>query len=123
MHTHFQFTVKYRKRPITSAVSLELRKSFFEVSEKLGIRLVAFGSADDHAHCVIGHPSAMQIGTIAGRLKGASSRHVRLVFPELIEVHNKHFWSPTYNSKICDHYLENAAVYVASHPLSGHWWK
>jgi REP element-mobilizing transposase RayT len=123
MHTHFQFTVKYRKRPITSVISLELKKTFFETSEKLDIRLVAFGSANDHTHCVIGHPSTMLVGAIAGRLKGASSRHVRLIFPELIEIHNKHFWSPTYHSKNCDHYLENAAAYAASHPFSGQRWK
>jgi putative transposase len=123
MHTHFQFTVKYRKRPINLAISSELKKSFFEVSEKIVVRLVAFGGANDHIHCIIEHPSTLHVGTIAGRLKGASSRHIRHLFPELREIHNKYFWSASYHSKVCDHYLNNAAAYVAAHPLEGMWWK
>lgn len=123
MHTHFQFTVKYRRDAITAAIAEEIKKSFVESCGKLGARLVAFGGDEDHIHSVVEHPEALPVGTIAGRLKGASSRHVRKLFPGLARVHADHFWSPSYSSKPCDHYLERAVAYDAAHPLAGQWWR
>jgi putative transposase len=123
MYTHLQFTVKYRRKVINPVIANTVRDSFKDICSKLKIRLVAFGCADDHTHCVIEHPDILPIGIIVGRLKGAASRRVRQLFPELTQVHASHFWTPSYHSKPCDDYLARAAAYDARHPLAGKWWK
>src|SRR5579864_4793120 len=51
-------------------LAAELRRA----ASELGVVMLAVGNASDHVHVVLQHPPRVAVATLAGRLKGASSR-------------------------------------------------
>ena len=98
LHAHLVFCVKYRRRAITRRVFDVLRASMRRSAAALEVDIVAIESDGDHLHVMICHPPRLALSKIVQRLKGASSRALRLKrFPEVLRrLWGSAFWSPSY---------------------------
>ena len=89
---HLVFVSKYR-RPVLSALMLdEMEDLFRSVLGPMDAGLVEFNGEADHVHLVVRYPPSVSISEIVGRLKGCSSRRLRLRYRGLV---GKTIWSPS----------------------------
>jgi putative transposase len=95
---HLILTTKYRRPVITQRVADMLSVSLQSTASRLSLTIIEIGTDRDHLHVLLSHTPSTALSTIAGRLKGASSRAVRQHrFPEVTSrLWGKHFWSPSY---------------------------
>jgi len=98
LHAHLVFCTKYRRRVMTRRVFDVLQRAMRQTSKVIGIELLAIESDGDHIHLMIAYPPSLALCEIVRRLKGASSRSVRIRrFPEVQKkLWGSHFWSPSY---------------------------
>lgn len=88
LHYHLIIVVKYRRKALYSeAVRKHLKEIVLEQAEKLGIQIVAQESSDDH-HILFNAKPTVNISKVAQQIKGASSRLLRLEYPET----KKYLW-------------------------------
>lgn len=98
LHAHIVFCTKYRRSVITRRVFDALRTSMRRTARAIDIELIAVESDGDHIHLMIAYPPNIALCEIVRRLKGASSRSVRLKrFTEVLKrLWGSAFWSPSY---------------------------
>jgi putative transposase len=115
LHAHLVFCTKYRRSVITRRAFGLLRKSMRHTAQILGVDLIAIESDGDHLHLMILYPPSLDLSTIVKRLKGASSRFIRILrLPEVLkQLWGRHFWSPSYFVVSCGGApLETIRTYV-----------
>lgn len=95
---HLVFVVKYRKKVFTEQVLTRCEAVMTETARTLGVTILEINGEADHVHLLIQYPPALSIATIAGRLKGASSRALRREFPDHLRrfLWGDHLWTPSY---------------------------
>ena len=98
IYLHIIFVVKYRRKAVTPAISEDIGKTFAEVLETLGCDLVEYGHDLDHVHVLVRIPPTISASDLAFRLKGRTSREVRIKYREELRRMRlgRHFWSPSY---------------------------
>jgi REP-associated tyrosine transposase len=95
--SHFVFAPKYRKPLFEDPKIKGMCKAIFEsICQSQGWIILAFEIVHDHLHLFIARPRSVSESTIAQRLKGASSRELRRMFPYLKGVEFRHFWARRY---------------------------
>lgn len=115
LHAHLVFCVKYRRRVITRRAFAVLRAAMRRAAGALDIDLVTIESDGDHLHVMICYPPTLGLSKIVQRLKGTSSRAVRMKrLPEITSrLWGKAFWSPSYFVVSCGGApLETVKAYV-----------
>ena len=102
MHVHLVFVVKYRRK-VFDAAALGLMKTLFEnACRKMNVDLVEMDGERDHVHLLVRYPPALSIGTLVRRLKGATSRLLRLARPDIVQrFWQGVLWSPSYFANSC----------------------
>lgn len=96
---HFVFVTKRRTRVFRGKVELALKRVLSEISSNRGYSLELAGVDGDHVHVFVSAPPTVPPSEIARRLKGASSRRMRQIFPWLEQrVPGGSLWSPSYFS-------------------------
>jgi len=102
MHVHLVFVVKYRRK-VFDAAALGLMKTLFEnACRKMNVDLVEMDGERDHVHLLVRYPPALSIGTLVRRLKGATSRLLRLARPDIVQrFWQGVLWSPSYFATSC----------------------
>ena len=94
---HFVFVTKWRRRIFSSKVEATLKRVLSEVSSANGYGLEIAGVDGDHVHVFISALSAVDPAEIARRIKGATSRRMRMIFPWLDQrLPRGSLWSPSY---------------------------
>jgi putative transposase len=94
---HFVFVTKWRKRILRGKVEMALKRVLSEVSVQAGFRLNLAGVDCDHIHVFVEAPPETSPSEIARRLKGASSRRMRQIFPWIsLKMPGGALWSPSY---------------------------
>lgn len=95
LFVHLVFTVKYRRRVLSSRVERTVKNAFLRTADDIDLEIVACDGEGDHIHVLLSYPPSL---SLAGRLKGASSRAVRSrCFPEVTSRLRKNaFWTPAY---------------------------
>ena len=75
-----------------------MRRSMRETARRLGFEIEAIESDGNHVHLLVTHPPRLSLSVIVQRLKGASSRALRLMrLPEILKkLWGNAFWSPSY---------------------------
>jgi putative transposase len=105
LFVHLVFTVKYRRRVPSSRVEHTVKNAFLRTADDLGSEIIACdGDGEgDHIHVLFSYPPSLSLATIAGRLKGASSRAVRSrCFPEVTSrLWKNAFLTPAYRIISC----------------------
>jgi len=90
---HFVFVTKRRRRVFRGKVEVALKRVLSEVAAECGYGLELAGVDGDHVHVFV----SASPGEIARRLKGASARRMRQIFPWLAaRVPGGALWSPSY---------------------------
>ncbi len=93
---HVIFTIKYRKKCITSPMLKRLEDVFNEVLRKWRCRLIEFGGEADHVHLLIDAHPALDLSRMIGNLKAVSSRRMRQEYPDHL---GKFFWKSYFWNK------------------------
>lgn len=94
---HFVFVTKWRRRIFSGKVEAALKRVLSEVSRANGYGLEVSGVDGDHVHVFISATPSVEPSEIARRMKGASARKLRLIFPWLDRrLPGGSLWSPSY---------------------------
>ncbi|MDG1430455.1 MAG: IS200/IS605 family transposase [Paracoccaceae bacterium] len=117
LHAHLVFSVKYRRRAITRRAFDVLRTSMRQTAFVLGVDIIAIESDGDHLHIMIYRPPNLGLSKVVQRLKGASSRALRMKRLSEItkKLWGKAFWSPSYFVVSCGGApLDTVKAYVSN---------
>ena len=103
MHVHLVFVTKYRKPVLTKVVLQHLESLFQTICEESEAILTEFNGEEDHVHLLIHYPPKIAVAQLVNRLKGTSSRAIRLKrYPSITQnLWGESLWSPSYFSGSC----------------------
>ncbi|HEY8331117.1 MAG TPA: IS200/IS605 family transposase [Pseudomonas sp.] len=98
MHCHLVFITKYREGLFTAEHLESLHSIFAKVCEDFEAELVTFNGEKDHVHLLVNYPPKVSISALVNSLKGASSRRIKRLYPELNQpaYRGNALWSPSY---------------------------
>lgn len=80
---HVVFCPKYRKPVIDNKVAERFKEIVYELSKELDFEVKSIETMPDHVHLLINCDPQFGIHKIVKRVKGRSSRFLRLEFPHL----------------------------------------
>jgi putative transposase len=83
LHYHIVFSTKNRERWITTDIEDRVWSYVAGAATKHALSVLKIGGLDDHLHVVVGIPPATTVSKAVQMLKGASSRWIRMTFPDL----------------------------------------
>ena len=121
---HLQFTAKYRRDVFRDVVVRRVcEDSFHEAADRLGIVIHALAFAPDHVHVFVGACRLHSVAELVRRLKGASSRRIRLACWDRIsgKLWGKAFWSGGYFYRSVGSTTNKAIQYYVENSQSKHW--
>ena len=98
---HIVWGTKYRRKILKPYVLTELKKCFYETVKKYPtLWIEALNANDDHVHIQIEVPPNIAVSDAVGKLKSASSRHLRSRFKFIREIYLEKdgIWSVGYFS-------------------------
>lgn len=102
MHVHLVFVAKYRRKVFDAAALDRMRNLFGNTCRALKADLVEMEGERDHVHLLVRYPPALSIAALVRRLKGAASRLLRAVRPDIAQRLRKGvLWSPSYFATSC----------------------
>ncbi|KKL60008.1 hypothetical protein LCGC14_2209620 [marine sediment metagenome] len=102
IHIHLVFVTKYRKDVLTKESIASCRESFTKVCKKFDAQLKEFNGEEDHVHLLVNYPPKISVSKLVNSLKGASSRVLRKLHPEIQKrLFKGHLWSPSYFAGSC----------------------
>ena len=88
LHVHLVFVTKDRRTLFDRAARDALRQLFAGVCQKFQARLVEMDGETDHVHLLIEYPPKVSVSSLVNSLKGASSRVLRRLRPDI----GKSYW-------------------------------
>ena len=81
---HVVWSVKYRRKVITTEIEQFLKVIVHEIANEKGFTVYLFEAGDmDHVHCFISAPPKLSITNILKYLKGITGRKLYEQFPEI----------------------------------------
>ncbi|AYN96807.1 IS200/IS605 family transposase (plasmid) [Pseudomonas luteola] len=98
IHAHLVFVTKYRGRVFSDAHLKTLERVLCKVCHDFEADLVEFNGEADHVHLLVTYPPKIALSRLVNSLKGASSRRMKQMYPELAAPAYQHnaLWSPSY---------------------------
>ena len=98
LHAHLVFVTKYRGRVFSSAHLETLETLFRKVCHDFESELQEFNGEADHVHLLVTYPPKVALSKLVNSLKGASSRRMKQLHPELVALayRSNALWSPSY---------------------------
>jgi len=90
LYSHLVFVTKYRYKILEGYMFPTLKKIFKKVCHDFQSELIEFDGEDDHVHLLVNYPPKISLSFLVNRLKGVSSRKLKLYHPE---VSNRYFKS------------------------------
>lgn len=102
LHVHLVFVAKYRKTIFSSEIFSTMKEIFAKICESFGSELIECDGDQDHVHLLVIYPPKVSVSRLVNSLKGASSRRLRKLHPELKSCYWKGvLWSPSYFAASC----------------------
>jgi len=102
MHVHLVFVTKYRRQVLDAKAIGILQESFSKVCADFEAKLIEMNGEHDHVHLLIHFPPKVALSALVNSLKGASSRVLRIRYPEIADRYYKNvLWSPSYFAASC----------------------
>ena len=95
---HMVWSVKYRRKVLTSPVEAYLKTLVQEIAQEKGFTVHLFECGEqDHVHCFVSAPPKMSITVIVKYLKGITGRKTFEHFPEIRDkLWKGTLWNPSY---------------------------
>jgi len=121
---HLQFTPKFRRDVFADEEVKEMcRRSFEETCVALGITMVACEFGPDHAHVFVGNCKNYAVPVMVQRLKGASSRRIRLELWDRVKdkLWGDSFWTDGYFYRSIGSTTSDAVEYYIRYSQKKHW--
>lgn len=91
---HFVFCPRYRRKILTGDVEKRFKEILNDVCRQLELTIIAVECDKDHCHLFINAPPTITPSDIMARIKGVSSRILRLEFKHLS--HLPSIWTRSY---------------------------
>ena len=100
---HAWFSTKGRKQALEGELGDDVRQLLTETAQRADIRLLEIEMAADHVHLLVALSGAQTLSSAMHQMKGATSRHILLKYPEL-RSHLGHnaFWQKGYGWRKID---------------------
>ena len=121
---HLQFTPKFRRDVfLDEDVRMLCAESFRQACAELRIGMEACEFGPDHVHVFVSRCKNYSVPEIARRLKGASSRRIRLELWDRIrdKLWGDEFWSGGYFYRSVGSTTTEAVQYYIEHSQRKHW--
>lgn len=98
LHYHLVVVVKYRRKALYDEIIRErLKQIIWEMSDDLGIEILAQEPAEDHMHILFKARPTTELTKVVNSIKGASARRIRQEFPQTRQfLWGDSFWSDSY---------------------------
>jgi putative transposase len=98
LHYHLVIVVKYRRKALYDDIIRErLKQIIWEMSDDLGIEILAQEPAEDHMHILFKAKPTTSLTKVVNSIKGASARRLRQEFPQTKQfLWGDSFWSDSY---------------------------
>jgi len=112
---HIVWGVKYRRKILKPYVTTELKKILYTTAEKYPtLWIEALNTDEDHVHLQIEIPPNIAVSDVVGKLKAASSKHLRSKFKFIREIYIEKdgIWSVGYFSSTVGLNEEKVKKYI-----------
>ena len=96
LYYHLVWGTKYRKAALREEIGSRLVQMITMTCKKEGYKLLGIHVEPEHVHILISLNPTHNVANIVSRIKGATSRALRLEFPELSMVDEKSLWANGY---------------------------
>jgi putative transposase len=94
---HVWFSTKGRRLALEGELGGNVRQLFVEIAKRASIRLMEIQIAADHVHMLVALSGVQTLSAAMHQLKGATSRHILLKYPELkLDMGHNSFWQKGY---------------------------
>ena len=94
---HAWFSTKGRKQALEGELGDDARRLLIETAQRAEIQLLKVEVVADHVHLLVALAEAQTLPSVMHQLKGASSRHIFLKYPELrFDLGHNSFWQKGY---------------------------
>ncbi|KYC42552.1 transposase [Scytonema hofmannii PCC 7110] len=80
---HVIFCPKYRRKVLINAVAIRLKELLAQIALEIQAEILEMEIMPDHVHLLVEVDPQFGIHRVVKRFKGATSRYLRLEFPEL----------------------------------------
>jgi putative transposase len=91
LNYHLIFVVKYRRKVLSQERVKLLKTMIYKQTDDFNINIKEMETDKDHIHILFSSKPSLKITNFIKKVKGVSSRVLRLKYPELLrEVHQKH---------------------------------
>lgn len=110
---HFVFIPRRRRKVLIGEVEQRLKELIYELSANIEAKVIALEIMPDHVHLFLNAPPDIAPDQIMFRIKGASSRYLRVEFPHLKKMPS--MWTRSYfcstagnvSSQTIERYIQN----------------
>jgi len=98
LHYHLVIVVKYRRKALYDEIIRErLKQIIWEMSDDLGIEILAQEPAEDHMHILFKARPTTELTKVVNSINGASASRIRQEFPQTKQfLCGDSFWSDSY---------------------------
>ncbi len=80
---HVIFCPKYRRKVLVNAIASRLKELLAQIAIDIKVEILEMEIMPDHVHLLIDVDPQFGVHRVVKRFKGATSRYLRLEFPEL----------------------------------------
>lgn len=97
MSAHIVWITKYRYHVLKGDIQQRCRDLIIQICNSENVQIQKGVVRKDHVHMHIEYPPSLSISVLVKKLKGRTSHHLQLEFPELKKKYwGQHFWAIGY---------------------------
>ncbi len=96
---HIVWITKYRYHVLKGDVQKRCRDLIIQVCNSENVKILKGVVSKDHVHIHVEYPPSISISVLVKKLKGRTSHHIQMEFPELKKRYwGQHFWAIGYGA-------------------------
>ena len=97
MTAHVVWVTKYRYHVLKGDIQKRCRDIVIQICNAENVKILKGVVSKDHVHIHIEYPPSLSISVLVKKLKGRSSHHLQMEYPELKKKYwGQHFWAIGY---------------------------
>ena len=97
MTAHVVWVTKYRYHVLKGDIQKRCRDIIIQICNAENVKILKGVVSKDHVHIHIEYPPSLSISVLVKKLKGRSSHHLQMEYPELKKKYwGQHFWAIGY---------------------------
>ena len=97
MSAHIVWVTKYRYHVLKGDIQQRCRDLIIQIWNSENVQILKGVVSKDHVHMHVEYPPSLSISILVKKLKGRTSHHLQMEFPELKKKYwGQHFWAVGY---------------------------